>query len=59
MPVAYGLFFCLAEGVTEGGWTNIWVLGRAEGPGDWLWDMMAVLWRRQRAGVWVFITLWR
>ena len=43
MPVAYGLFFCLAEGVTKAGWTNIWELGRAEGPGDWMWDMMAVL----------------
>lgn len=43
MPVVYALFFCLAEGGTEGGWTNIWELARAEGPGDWLWDMMAVL----------------
>lgn len=44
MPVVYALFFWRAEGATEGGWTNIWELARAEGPGDWLWDMMAVLW---------------
>lgn len=42
--MVYALLFCLAEGVAEGGWTNIWDVGRAEGPGDWLWDMMAVLW---------------
>ena len=43
IPVVYALLFCLVEGATGGGWTNIWELGRAEGPGDWLWDMMAVL----------------
>lgn len=48
MPVVYALFFCLVEGVTEAGWTNIWELARAEGPGDWLWDMMAVLWAASR-----------
>lgn len=48
MPVAYALFFCLMEEVTEAGGTNIWEPRRAEGPGDWLWDMMAVLWAASR-----------
>ena len=57
MPVAYCLLFCLTGGVRWGGCTNIWE-GRAEGPGDWLWDMMAVLLggrqraSRHRVGIW-------